>query len=419
MKSETTFIFPHLARRAVMYDLVITGGRLFDPDAHLDCVEDLAIANGQIAAHGPGLAAEARETIAAHGLLVLPGLIDLHVHAFEYATDYGVPADAVGVRSGVTTIVDQGSAGPLNLPAFRKFIAEPAATETLAFLNVSAVGTAKGSMLPALHGPDSVELEATIAAIAGNRDLVRGIKTHAEMGGMARWGTEVLALARQAADATGVPLYVHTGQLIDPGGRVLPPPDEVLPRALPLLRAGDVLAHCFTKEAGGVVSANGTVQPAVREAIARGVRLDVAHGAHFSFAAAEAALAAGVRPELVSSDVHADFRRPHSRTAYYGLTETMSKLLALGLSLAEVVPMATSHPAAVLRESGRLGSLRIGTQADVTLVAVEEGQHVFHDMAGETRLGRPRLMPRLTVKAGRVYPAGEEAAVFAAGAMAD
>jgi dihydroorotase len=398
-----------------MYDLVITGGRLFDPGAGLDGPGDLAIAGEKIVALGPGVAPEARATVAADGLWVLPGLIDLHVHAFEYATDYGVPPDAVGVRSGVTTIVDQGSAGPLNLPAFRKFIAEPAATETLLFLNIGAVGTAKGSMLPALHGPDSVELEATIAAIASNRDLVRGIKTHAEMGGLARWGTAVLALARRAADATGVPLYVHTGQLIDPGDRPLPAPDTVLPRALPLLRAGDILAHCFTKEAGGVVSADGTVQPAVLEALARGVLLDVAHGAHFSFHAAEAALAAGVRPHLVSSDVHADFSRPHSRTAYYGLTQTMSKLLALGLSLAEVVRMATTHPAAVLGESARLGSLRVGHQADVTLVALEEGDHLFRDMAGETRLGRLRLIPRVAVKAGRVYPAGEEAAVFAAG----
>ncbi len=399
-----------------MYDLVITGGRLFDPDATLDGPGDLAIQGGKIAALGPDLAAAARQTVSAAGLWVLPGLIDLHVHAFEYATDYGVPPDAVGVRSGVTTIVDQGSAGPLNLPAFRKFIAEPAATETLLFLNISAVGTAKGSMLPALHGPDSVELDATIAAIENNRDLVRGIKTHAEMGGMARWGTAVLALARQAADATRVPLYVHTGQLIDPGDRPLPPPESVLPRALPFLRAGDILAHCFTKEAGGVVSAAGRVNPAAREALERGVRLDVAHGAHFSFNAAEAALAAGVRPYLVSSDVHADFSRPHSRTAYYGLTQTMSKLLALGLGLDEVVPMATSHPAEVLGESGRLGSLRVGYQADVTVVALEEADHLFRDMAGETRLGRHRLVPRLAVKAGRVYPAGEEASVFTASA---
>jgi len=401
-----------------MYDLVITGGRLFDPGANLDEPGNLAIADGTIVAYGQDVPTEARATITADGLLVLPGLIDLHVHAFEYATDYGVPPDAVGVRSGVTTIVDQGSAGPLNLPAFRKFIAEPAATATLLFLNISAVGTAKGSMLPALHGPESVELDATIAAIADNRDLVRGSKTHAEMGGFPRWGTDVLTLARQAADTTGVPLYVHTGQLIDAGGRPLPAPESVLPRALPLLRAGDVIAHCFTKEAGGVVSADGTIQPAVLEALDRGVLLDVAHGAHFSFTAAEAALAHGVRPHLVSSDVHADFSRPHSRTAYYGLTETMSKLLALGLSLEEVVQMATSQPAAVLGEGTRLGSLRVGHQADVTLVSLEDGDHLYRDMAGETRRGRLRIIPRLAVKRGRVYPTGDEATVFSSTAAA-
>jgi len=400
-----------------VYDLVVAGGRLFDPGAGIDTIADLAIADGKIAALGPsGAAAKAGETVRADGLLVVPGLIDLHVHAFEYATDYGVPPDAVGVRSGVTTIVDQGSVGYLNLPAFRKFIIEAAATETLLFINIGAVGTAKGSMLVALHGPESVEVEATIETITRNRDVVRGIKTHAEMGGMARWGTDVLALARQVADATGVPIYVHTGELIDPGDHPLPPPDAVLPRALPLLRTGDILCHCFTRMAGGILGTDGTVQPAVKEALGRGVRLDVAHGAHFSFAVAERVLAEGLRPYLVSSDVHADFNRPHSRRAYYGLTETMSKLLALDLSLAEVVEMATSHPAVALGEQERLGSLSPNHQADVTLLAVEEGEHVFLDMAGEARTGRVRLVPRLTVKAGRVHSVGQEAGVFAAGA---
>jgi dihydroorotase len=417
-----------------VYDLVITGGRLFDPGAGINEIGDLAVRDGKIVALGPadslfpdgangaadtsasptarGAEHARGTTIRADGLLVTPGLIDLHVHAFEYATDYGVPPDAVGVRSGVTTIVDQGSAGPLNLPAFRKFIVESAATETLAFLNISAVGTAKGSMLPPLHGPDSVEVEATIAAIERNRDIVRGIKTHAEMGGFARWGTAVLALARQVGDATGVPLYVHTGQLIDPGDHPLPPPDSVLPRALELLRPGDVLCHCFTKEAGGIVRTDGTVHPEVLAALDRGVRLDVAHGAHFSFAVAEQVRAAGVRPYLVSSDVHADFSRPHSRQAFYGLTETMSKLLALGFELSAVVEMATSHPAAVLGESARLGSLRPGHQADVSVLAVEEGAHVFKDMAGATREGRLRLRPHLALKAGQVYTPGEATAIY-------
>jgi dihydroorotase len=405
-----------------MYDLLITGGRLFDPGAGIDAVGDLAIAGGKIVALGPKVAGieapEARETVRADGWLVTPGLIDLHVHAFEYATDYGVPPDAVGVRSGVTTVVDQGSVGHLNLPAFRKFIIEGAATETLLFLGVGAAGTPKGATLAALHTPETVEVELTIEAIARNRDVVRGIKAHAEMGGMARWGTDVLALARRVADAADVPMYVHTGLLFDPGDHPLPPAEAVLARALPFVRAGDILCHCFTIQPGGILGSDGSVQPVVKEALARGVRLDVAHGAHFSFAVAERVLADGVRPYVVSSDVHADFNRPHSRQAYYGLTETMSKLLALGMSLYEVVEMATSHPAAVLGEEARLGSLRPGHQADVSLLALEEGEHVFPDMAGEARTSRVRLVPRLTVKAGRVHPIGQETEVFPATAAA-
>jgi len=110
-----------------------------------------------------------------------------------------VPADAVGVRAGVTTIVDQGSIGWINLPAFRRFIVEDAATETLAFLNISSVGSATWTMPPAFHGPDSVDVAATTAAVAANRDLVRGIKTHADIGCYARWGTTVVARAREVA----------------------------------------------------------------------------------------------------------------------------------------------------------------------------------------------------------------------------
>ena len=405
-----------------MYDLRITGGRLFDPAAGIDEVGDLAIANGKIAALGAAASGQsARQTLRADGLLVTPGLIDLHVHVYEFATDYSVPPDAVGVSAGVTTTVDQGSVGWINLPAFRQFIVQRAATETLAFVNISSVGSATWTMPPTFHGPDSVDVAATTAAIANNRDLVRGIKTHADIGGYARWGTEVLERARQVADATGVPIYVHTGHIFDLGEYAAPPPEQVLGALAALLRPGDVICHCFTKMAGGILGADGRVVPAIKEAVARGVRLDVAHGAHFSFAVAEQVLADGVRPDLCSSDVHADFSEPHGRRAYYGLTETLSKLLALGLPLAEVIEMATSHPAAVLGESARLGSLQPGHQADVSLLALEEGAHLFPDMAGEVRAGQVRLVPRQTVKARRVYAAGEPAEVFgeAAAALVD
>ncbi|HLI25901.1 MAG TPA: amidohydrolase/deacetylase family metallohydrolase [Chloroflexota bacterium] len=398
-----------------MYDLVITGGRLFDPAAGIDEVGDLAIRDGRIVALGRDVVREEiGRTLDARGLLVTPGLIDLHVHAFEYATDFGVPPDSVGVRCGVTTICDQGSAGHLNLPAFRKFVIEHATTEMFLFIAITAVGVPKGSMLTVLHSPEAVELEPTIAAIEANRDLVRGIKAHADMGAFARWGTRVFDLALEAANATGVPVYVHTGLLFDPGGHPMPAPDEVLPMAVPKLRPGDIIAHPFTSMPGGILGTNGRVQPVVKEALARGVLLDVGHGAHFSFAVAERVLAEGILPYSVSSDVHADFNDPHSRKAYYGLTETMGKLLALGVSLADVIRMATWHPAQVLREADRIGSLRPGYQADVTLLRLEEGEFAFSDMVGETRRGALRLVPQHTVKRGVVYAPGEAAGIYQA-----
>jgi len=129
---------------------------------------------------------------------------------------------------------------------------------------------------------------------------------------------------------------------------------------------------------------------------------------------AERVLAEGILPYSVSSDVHADFNDPHGRKAYYGLIETMGKLLALGVSLADVIRMATWHPAQVLREADRIGSLRPGYQADVSLLLLEEGEFVFPDMAGDTRRGHLRLVPKKTIKRGVVYEPGEAAGVYQA-----
>ena len=226
------------------------------------------------------------EVIDVRGQIVLPGLIDTHAHVYQYVTGrFGLEADMVGVHSGTTTVVDQGGPSCMTLPGFRKFVAEPATTRIYAFLSAYLVGGLEGHYYPALYGPDGVDVPATIRAARENADLVRGIKAHAEIGGVARWGLEVLRLGAEIAREADLPLYVHFGQLwpLPKSGAGDADPDSILSRVVEILRPGDVLAHPFTRHPGGFVDRAGHVHPVVREALARGLRIDVGHGSHFSF----------------------------------------------------------------------------------------------------------------------------------------
>ena len=155
-----------------------------------------------------------REIVDVSGKLVLPGLIDTHGHVFQYVTGrFGMNADLVGVQSGVTTVVDQGGPSCMTLPAFRHFIAEKAKTRCYAFLSAYLVGGLEGHYYPNLYSPDGVDIDATVRAAPANPDLVRGIKAHAEIGGFARWGIEVIQMAAEIGKQSKLPVYVHFGQL--------------------------------------------------------------------------------------------------------------------------------------------------------------------------------------------------------------
>lgn len=388
-----------------MVDLVIRGARVLSPANGLDVVTDVSVTGTQIDDVGPFEPGKtAREEIDGRGYLLSPGFIDFHVHGFAYFTDYGTYPDDVGVRSGVTTVVDQGSAGYLTFPAFHEFMVKHSATRVLSYLNIGAVGTIKGSMLPALHGPDTVDVGAVVELIAKYPQIIKGIKTHAEMGGVARWGFRVLQKAKEAAKRAGVPCYVHTGQLIPAEGFQLPDPDTILPQALEYLEPGDILTHCFTGHPGGIVKTTGEVHEAVRHATQNGVYLDVGYGEHFSFDIAQKVLDQGVMPYLVSSDVHALFNRPHSLQATYGLFSALSHLMALGIPLNDLIAMVTDHPAKILGLDQELGRIEPGYQADLTLFRLESGSFTFRDRFGVSVSAQTRLVPELTIRQGVRYP---------------
>jgi dihydroorotase len=405
------------------YDLVLRGGRVIDPAQNLDGVLDVAVRDGRVAAVAKTLPTpDAREVVDVHGRLVLPGLIDTHAHVYQFVTGrFGLDADMVGVHSGTTTLVDQGGPSCMTLPGFRKFVVEPAATRVYAFLSAYLVGGLEGHYYPALYGPGGVDVPATIRAAQENRDLVRGIKAHAEIGGVARWGLTVLRLAAEIAREAELPLYVHFGQLwpLPKSGALDADPDTILAQVVEILRPGDVLAHPFTRHPGGFVDRRGRVHPVVREAMARGLRIDVGHGSHFSFDVARRVLDAGILPDTLGADLHGyntevprpagtppgdhpdPELHPFAGSTRFSLARAMTGLIACGLSLEQVVPMATRNAARMLGLEDELGTLRAGAVADVTVLEDRRGRFSLRDNSGTEVVAERVLMPELCLRAGR------------------
>ena len=405
------------------YDLVLRGGRVIDPAEGVDGVLDVAVSEGRVAAVAAVLSpGRAREVVDVRGQLVLPGLIDTHAHVYQYVTGrFGLEADMVGVHSGTTTLVDQGGPSCMTLPGFRKFVVEPASTRVYAFLSAYLVGGLEGHYYPALYGPDGVDVAATIRAARENADLVRGIKAHAEIGGVARWGLDVLRLSAEIAREADLPLYVHFGQLwpLPKAGRCEADPDTILPRVVELLRPGDVLAHPFTRHPGGFVDQAGRVHPVVREALGRGLRIDVGHGSHFSFDVARRVLDAGIIPDTLGADLHGyntevprpagtppgahpdPELHPFAGSTRFSLARAMTGLMACGLRLEDVVPMVTRNAARMLAREGEVGTLRPGAVADVTVLDDVRGRFSLRDNGGTEVVADRLVTPAFCLRAGR------------------
>jgi dihydroorotase len=403
-------------------DVIVSGGTLIDPAAGRSGRFDVGLRDGKVAAVEPELPpAAAPRRIDAAGKLVVPGLIDTHAHVYEHVTGkFGLDPDLVGVRSGVTTLVDQGGPSCMTIPGFRHYVAERAESRALCFISVYLVGGLEGHRYPELYGPSGVNVEHTVRAIEENRDLVKGIKAHAEIGGASRWGVEVIKLGKEISRRTGVPVYVHLGQLWPLKDGVAIDADAYLREAVPLLDAGDVLAHPFTRHPGGFVSGEtGRVHPIIEEALARGVKVDVGHGSHFSFDMARRALDAGIRPWTLGADLHgynvrtpgagmSDGERsanPFFGVAPFNLTIAMSELLALGLDLDEVVATVTANPAKMLGMEDDIGTLQPGREADVSVLEVLTGRFRLSDNSGEEVVAERLVVPDWCMRAGHVFRA--------------
>ncbi len=367
------------------YDLLITGGRVLDPAQGRDEVADVAVVDGRVADIAPDLsAAEASNRLNASGCLVVPGLVDLHTHVAHRLDDLSLDADAHAAAAGVTTWVDAGSAGSANFRAFRHYVIEPARARIVPFLNISEPGL---TCLEVVHGViEHLNVDSVWRTVEDNRDLIRGIKVLSCAMRVGPSGLIPLRTALEAGKATGLPVMCHIGA---------PPPG--LGDMLPLMRGGDIITHCYKGRKGCLLVEGDRVRDEAWAARQRGVLFDVAHGAgSFSWSVARAALAQGFPPDVISTDLHV---ASVARGAI-SLPSVMTKFLHLGLSLPKVVRLATTAPAHALGMSDSLGHLRLGAEADVSILRLEDGRFPLTDTEGVTEIVTERLVPVHTIRSG-------------------
>jgi dihydroorotase len=373
-----------------MAELVLRDGRVIDPSQNLDGIADVVFADGRVKAVGReaphGRDAEIRD---AKGLIVTPGLIDLHTHVYWGGTAVGVDATGLARRSGTTTFVDAGTAGPGNFLGFRKHVIETAPVRILPYLNVSFAGIYAFSasvMVGECADLRLLDLRECRKVAEANRDLVVGIKVRVGNKAGGNSGVAPLDMALEVAGSLGLPVMCHLD---------FPPPSrlEVVSR----LRKGDVLTHCFRPFPNAPAKPEGGVREEIAAARERGVIFDIGHGqGSFGFGTARAMLAAGFLPDVISSDVHSlSIDGPA-----FDLLHTLSKFLVLGVPLPQVIKAATSAPAAAIGRAD-LGTFKPGSVGDATLISIEEGDFTYHDVLAERLKGNKKLAAKGVVIGGR------------------
>jgi dihydroorotase len=386
------------------YDVVISGGRVIDPANGIDGVREVALAGGRIAAVAERLPAHtAGRAIDATGLLVTPGLVDLHAHLYWGRDFFGIDADSLAWRCGVTTWIDSGSTGAFSLPAFREHVVKRSTVRILAFINISYLG------IPGLNydeycNPAACDVPLLARVVEQNRDLVVGVKVRMGKGGVCYRGLEPLRKAVEAAEATGLPIMCHISDS--------PPP---VADVLALLRPGDIVTHAYTGGGQRLVGRRGRVRQAALRAREAGVRFDVGHGAgSFSFDSGEVLARDGFWPDTISSDLHqvslvgpnlvADQEvMPRVRgdgSPQLTLLTVMTKFLCLGMPLSDVIRATTVAPAEAIGR-GELGTLTPGAPADVAILSLEPGAVELVDIHGNRRSFNRTLRAVQTFAAGR------------------
>jgi dihydroorotase len=373
-----------------LYDLLIKDGVVIDPSQGIHEKRDIAVTNGMIELVEKDISPDsAKETIETEGFFVTPGLIDLHVHIYPGVSHYGVDPDTHCLSHGVTTVVDAGSSGADTFEGFRKYIVNVSSTRIFAFLNISSMGMIS-PRIGELEDIRFANIEKAIEVIERNRDVIQGVKVRLAKNIVGEHGIRPLLLAKRAAEAVKMPLMVHPQ----------PNPQISLSDILAELRNRDILTHSFHGFKDGIIDVEGYIRDDVREAIKRGVVLDIGHGkGSFSFDVAEKALSQGVVPETISSDLH------HYNVfgPVYNLSTTVSKFLHLGLTIDDALSKVTSTPSKLLGIDTHLGNLKKGSISDISIFELRNGQFKFEDTMGKVVVGKKFMEPIAVIKGGHVH----------------
>ncbi|HTI94792.1 MAG TPA: amidohydrolase/deacetylase family metallohydrolase [Puia sp.] len=378
------------------YDLLLKGGHMIDPKNKIDGNMDLAITAGKIAQVAPSIpATNAKKVIDVTGLIVTPGIVDMHVHVF-WGTDPnsylanahdGLPPDAFSFRAGVTTMVDCGSSGWRNFRQFKEQTIDRSQTRILAFINI--VGGGMFSRYDEQNVDDMSPLMTANMITKLYPNLIVGIKS------AHYWGDFTsVDKALQAGKMANVPVIVDFGEH--------DPPNSIEELFMKHFRPGDIFTHAFAdgpKERETLVDdATGKVKPFVFEAEKKGVIFDVGHGGGaFAWRQAVPAIKQGLLPGTISSDLHTQ----SMNSGFKDMTNLMSKFLNIGMTLQQVIEKSTWAPALVIKHP-ELGNLSVGSEADVAVFSIRKGNFGFMDTKRTKQRGTQKLEAELTLRAGKI-----------------
>ena len=366
------------------FDLLIQGGTVIDPGQSLHGPLDVAIKDGKIAAVDKDIPANSAASVySARDTVVTPGFIDSHVHCYE-GVGRCMNADHYCLGRGVTTVVDAGSAGTENFYNFHEYIITKAATRIYAFVDIGVLGVI--SLDHPYDNPAYVNPKAVADAIHRYRPSTIGVKVRLGDTITGDKDLEILKKAIEAADMAQVPVMAHINGPVSP-----------LPDIVNLLRKGDIYTHCFAGRKNYILDTNGKLLPAILEAKQRGVFFDSAQGqAHFSFDVAEKAIQQNLIPDSTSTDLttQAVLRR------IYDLPTMVSKTMALGVDIDKAVATVTSNPAKMFSFDAKIGTLKLGYEADVSIFDLQQGSFDFEDVDGKKRTGQQRLVSKAVVARG-------------------
>jgi len=364
-----------------MFDLLLKGARLVD-----DTVTDIAIKDGKIAALGD-INGEATKVVSLGGEhYVSAGWIDLHVHCYPKSPIYNDEPDSVGVATGVTSVIDAGSTGADDVDTFYD-ITRKCGTDVYALLNISRVGLIAQNELANMA---NIDAEAAASAIKRHPDFIVGLKARMSSSVVGENGITPLEKAKEIQKANGdLPLMVHIGNN---------PPN--LDEITELLTSGDIITHCYNGKPNRILTPSGELRASVSGALKRGIKLDVGHGtASFSFEVAKQAIAMGILPHTISSDIYC---RNRINGPVHSLARVMAKFLAIGMSLPQVIDCVTTNAAEAIRLK-RKGQLAVGFDADLTIFTLKRQPVTLVDAENNALQADLDLVPLAAIRAGKGY----------------